>query len=426
MNADTLPPLDPDDEIPAGTGSPGGGKNAPMPLALWALAIGAFGIGTTEFVITGLLPGVAKEFGITIPAAGALATVYAMGVFFGAPLLTILGTRIPRKRLLVFLTGLFVVGNLLTAIAPTFGIVLVGRVITSLTHGTFFGIGSVLASELVAPNRRASAIAFMFTGLTLANLFGVPGGTWLSHHFDWRATFYAITGIGLIAAIGVMTLIPATAQGKPPRIRTELAALADTRVLLAMGITVLGPAGFFTSITYIAPMLTEVAHLPESMVTWMLMLFGLGLVVGNVLGGKYADRALMPMLYTTLVSLVLVLLVFTFVAHSPLASAICIFLMGAFGFATVSPIQKRVMDKAKEAGAPTFASAVNIGLFNLGNATGAWLGGFVIARGFGFTAPNWAGALLSMGGVTLAILSGLHDRRQSRCALPLAVSTEAS
>lgn len=381
-----------------------------MPIALWALVIGAFGIGTTEFVIAGLLPAVAADFGISIPVAAYLATSYALGVFVGAPILIIFGSRISKKRMLAFLATLFVIGNFVTAIAPTFEMAIVGRIITSMTHGAFFGIGSVLAAEIVPKEKRVSAIAFMFSGLTVANLVGVPAGTWLSQQLSWQVTFYAIAVIGVATVVAVLVLIPVTPKPKVQRITHEFAAFGNTKVLLAMGITILGPAAFFTSITYIAPMMIEVAGFSEDSITWLLMVFGLGLFVGNWLGGRYADRALMPMLYITLLAQAIVLFAFHFLASSQVASVICIFLMAAFGFATVSPIQKLVMDKAKVAGAPTLASAVNIGLFNLGNALGAWLGGFVIAFGFGFTSPNWAGGLLSIGALLLAIISGVLDR----------------
>lgn len=384
-----------------------------MPIALWALVIGAFGIGTTEFVIAGLLPAIAADFGVSIPVAAYLATSYALGVFVGAPILIILGSRISKKNMLAFLAILFVIGNLVTAVAPTFEIAIIGRIITSLTHGAFFGIGSVLAAEIVPKEKRVSAIAFMFSGLTVANLVGVPTGTWLSHQFSWQVTFYAITAIGVVTVISVLALIPATPKPKVQHVGHEFAAFGNVKVLLAMGITILGPAAFFTSITYIAPMMTNVAGFSEGSITWLLMVFGFGLFVGNWLGGRYADRALMPMLYFTLLAQAVVLFVFHFIASSQVGSIICIFLMAAFGFATVSPIQKLVMDKAKAAGAPTLASAVNIGLFNLGNALGALLGGSVIAYGFGFTSPNWAGGLLSLGALVLAIASGLLDRRNT-------------
>lgn len=384
-----------------------------MPLAIWALALSAFGIGTTEFVIAGLLPQVAADFSISIPQAGNLATVYALGVFIGAPLLIILGTRIPRKGMLMLLMLLFIAGNFITATASTFDVALAGRLVTSLTHGAFFGIGSILAADLVAPNKRVSAIAFMFSGLTVANLIGVPAGTWLSQYMTWRDTFYAITVVGVLGFIGVMLMVPKIANHERPQIKKEFAAFTNSRVLLAMGITVFGPAAFFTSITYIAPMMVEIAKFDPSSVTWLMVVFGLGLFLGNLLGGRFADKALMPLLYITLAGQALVMFLFSVTATSQIMSIACILLMAGFGFATVSPIQKLVMDKARAAGAPTLASAVNIGLFNLGNAIGAWVGGFVIAAGLGYAAPNWAGALLSVIALVLAALSGALDRRDA-------------
>ncbi|WP_372028428.1 MFS transporter [Pseudomonas kurunegalensis] len=391
-----------------------------MPLAIWALALGAFGIGTTEFVIAGLLTQVATDFNISIPQAGNLATVYALGVFVGAPLLIILGARIPRKGMLMLLMGFFVAGNFITATASTFDIALVGRVVTSLTHGAFFGIGSILAADLVAPNKRVSAIAFMFSGLTVANLVGVPVGTWLSQYMSWRDTFYAITVVGVLGFLGVMMMVPKMANHEHGNIRKEFAAFTNSRVLLAMGITVLGPAAFFTSITYISPMMIELAKFDPASITWLMVVFGLGLFLGNLLGGRYADKALMPLLYLTLGMQSIVMFLFSVTTHSQIMSIACILLMAGFGFATVSPIQKLVMDKARAAGAPTLASAVNIGLFNLGNAIGAWVGGLVIAAGLGYAAPNWAGALLSAGALVLALISGMLDRRDHACALQTA------
>jgi DHA1 family inner membrane transport protein len=387
-----------------------------MPLALWALALSAFGIGTTEFVIAGLLPQVAADFNISITRAGNLATVYALGVFVGAPLLIILGTRIPRKGMLMLLMSLFIIGNFVTATASDFNIALLGRLVTSLTHGAFFGIGAILAADLVAPNKRVQAISFMFSGLTVANLLGVPVGTWLSQVMSWRDTFYAITAVGVLGFVGVMMLVPKIPNHERPQIRKEFAAFANTRVLLAMGITVFGPAAFFTSITYIAPMMVDIARFNPASVTWLMVVFGLGLFLGNILGGRYADRALMPLLYLTLGGQAIVLLIFSVTAHSQIMSVACILLMAGFGFATVSPIQKLVMDKARVAGAPTLASAVNIGLFNLGNAIGAWIGGLVIAAGLGLASPNWAGALLSVIALLLALASGALDRKHSESA----------
>lgn len=349
-----------------------------MPLALLALAIGAFGIGTTEFVIMGLLPEVAGDFGVSIPTAGFLVTGYALGVVLGAPLMTVLGTKVSRKRMLMLLMGLFIVGNLLSAVAPAFAVMLIGRVVASLAHGAFFGIGSVVAADLVAPDKKAGAIAMMFTGLTVANVVGVPLGTLVGQTIGWRVTFGVVAVLGVLGLAGIAKLVPELPRAEGVRLRHELAAFKNTQVLLAMAMTVLGFGGVFAAITYIAPMMTHVTGFAEGSVTWLLVLFGLGMVVGNLVGGRYADRALMPMLYVSLGSLAVVLALFTLTAHNKVLAAVTIVLIGALGFATVPPLQKRVLDQAH--GAPTLASAVNIGAFNLGNALAAWLGGLVIMR----------------------------------------------
>lgn len=352
-----------------------------MPLALLALAIGAFGIGTTEFVVMGLLPQIAADYGVAIPTAGLLVTGYALGVVAGAPLMTVLGARISRKTMLMLLMGLFTVGNLISAFAPSFAWMLVGRVVTSLAHGAFFGIGSVVAADLVAPGRKAGAIATMFTGLTVANIVGVPLGTYLGQAAGWRATFVTVAALGVVGLLGIARLVPALPRPEGARLRRELAVFRDAQVVLAMAMTVLGFGGVFAAITYIAPMMTHVAGYRDGAVTWLLVLFGIGMFLGNLLGGHYADRALMPMLYTALGGLAVVLALFTVTAHDKVLAAVTIVLVGALGFATVPPLQKRVLDRAH--GAPTLASAVNIGAFNLGNALSAWLGGLVITAGLG-------------------------------------------
>ncbi|MBT2443244.1 MFS transporter [Streptomyces sp. ISL-36] len=395
-----------------------------MPLALLALAIGAFGIGTTEFVIMGLLPQVAADYGVSIPAAGLLVTGYALGVVIGAPLMTVLGTKISRKKMLMLLMALFVVGNVLSALAPTLGVMLAGRVVASLAHGAFFGIGSVVAAELVAPEKKAGAIAMMFTGLTVANVVGVPGGTLIGQAIGWRVTFLVVAALGVVGLLGIARLVPDLPQPEGVRLRRELAAFKNTQVLLAMAMTVLGFGGVFAAITYITPMMTEVAGYAESSVTWLLVLFGLGMVVGNLIGGRYADRRLMPMLYVSLGALALVLGLFTVTAHHKVPAAVTVALIGALGFATVPPLQKRVLDQAH--GAPTLASAVNIGAFNLGNALAAWLGGMVIAAGLGFTAPNWVGALLAGSALVLAVLSAALERRSGAASGTAASGTAAT
>ncbi|MGW0937893.1 MFS transporter [Streptomyces sp. NPDC002666] len=380
-----------------------------MPLALLALAIGAFGIGTTEFVIMGLLPEVAADFQVSIPTAGFLVTGYALGVVIGAPLMTLLGTRVSRKRMLMILMALFVIGNVVSATAPVFGVMLAGRVVASLAHGAFFGIGSVVAADLVAPHKKAGAIAMMFTGLTVANVVGVPLGTYIGQSVGWRSTFFVVAALGVIGLLGVARLVPDQPRPEGVRLRHELAAFRNVQVLLAMAMTVLGFGGVFAAITYITPMMTEIAGYSASSVTWLLVLFGLGMVGGNLLGGKFADRRLMPLLFVSLGGLAVVLSLFTLTAHNKIAAAVTIFLIGGLGFATVPPLQKRVLDQA--AGAPTLASAVNIGAFNLGNALSAWLGGMVIAAGLGYTAPNWVGAALAASALVLAVVSSTLERR---------------
>ncbi|MFH9353782.1 MFS transporter [Kitasatospora sp. NPDC017646] len=380
-----------------------------MPLALLALAIGAFGIGTTEFVIMGLLPRIADDYGVSVPTAGLLVTGYALGVVIGAPLMTALGTRISRKTMLMLLMALFTVGNLLSAVAPSFPLMLAGRIVTSLAHGAFFGIGSVVAAELVAPQKKAGAIATMFTGLTVANIVGVPLGTFIGQAVGWRTTFAAVAALGLVGLLGIARLVPALPRPEGAHLRRELTAFRNPQVLLAMAMTVLGFGGVFAAITYIAPMMTRVAGYSDGAVTWLLVLFGVGMFLGNLLGGKFADRHLMPMLYTTLGGLALVLALFTLTAHNRITAAATIVLVGALGFATVPPLQKRVLDHAH--GAPTLASAVNIGAFNLGNALAAWLGGIVISAGLGYTAPDWVGALLAAAALVLAFRSAALERR---------------
>ncbi|MET2715920.1 MFS transporter [Streptomyces harbinensis] len=389
-----------------------------MPLALLALAIGAFGIGATEFVIMGLLPEVAGTFGVSIPTAGYLATGYALGVVVGAPVLAVAGARISRKRMLMALMGLFIAGNALSAVAPVFAVMLAGRIIASLAHGAFFGIGAIVAASLVAPHRRAGAIALMFTGLTVANVVGVPLGTWLGQQVSWRATFAVIAGIGVIALAGVAALVPhgdrspdtdAATTARSGGLRGELAAFRNAQVLLAMAMTVLGFGGVFAAVTYLAPMMTDAAGYAPGAVTWLLVLFGLGMLIGNLAGGRYADRALMPMLYVSLGGLAVLLALFTVAAHHKAGAAILLPLIGGFGFATVAPLQKRVLDHAAQA--PTLASAVNIGAFNLGNALAAWLGGVALGAGFGPTSPNAVGAAMALAALALAVAATVLERR---------------
>jgi DHA1 family inner membrane transport protein len=392
-----------------------------MPVALWALAAGAFGIGTSEFVIMGLLPQLSTDLGVSLSSAGLLVTGYALGVFIGAPIVTLLMSRLPRKTVLLGLMLLFTIGNLACALAPGYGALMVGRVITSFAHGAFFGIGSVVATGLVPADKRASALALVFTGLTLANVMGVPFGTWLGQHLGWRSTFWAVSVIGVVAMAAIAALVPPSRDDHRANFAQELRTLGRPQVLLGFLMTVLGFGGVFTAFTYIAPLLTQLAGFPEVAVSPILLLFGVGLVVGNTLGGKYTDRGLMRALIVSLVLLAVVLGVFTFTVHSQVGAVITIALFGAAGFAVVPPLQMRVLEKAS--GAPSLASAFNIAAFNLGNAAGAWLGGITIDHGPGLGALPWVAALMTVGGLLVALYSRRLDRRESELNKGLAART---
>ncbi|MGH3588572.1 MAG: MFS transporter, partial [Pseudonocardia sp.] len=306
-----------------------------MPLALLALAISAFAIGTTEFVPTGLLPEIAVDFGVDIPAAGLLISGYALGVFVAAPLITAAATPMRRKPVLLALLGLFVIGNIGSALAPDYPMMMVSRIVASLCHGAFFGVGSVVAAGLVAPTRRAAAIAMMFTGLTLSNVLGVPLGTLIGQAYGWRATFWVVAALGVAGAIGVLALVPDQPADKAANLRAELSAFLRPQVWLALGMTALGFGGMFASFTYVAPLMVDVAGFPPSALTWLVLLFGAGLVVGNLVGARLADRALMPSIVGAIAALAVVLAAFTVTVHSPVPAAITLFLVGVAAFATV-------------------------------------------------------------------------------------------
>jgi len=390
--------------------------------------MGAFGIGLTEFVIMGLLPAVAQDFGVTEAAAGWLISGYALGVVVGALGLTAATTRLPRKPVLLGLVVLFIAGNLLTAVAPDYALAMTGRVLAALSHGAFFGIGSVVAASLVAPEKRAGAIAIMFTGLTAANVLGVPFGTFIGQQFGWRSTFWVISAIGVLALAGIAALVPA-AKGPQERIslRRELRAFRSTQVWLSLVVTVLAFGGMFGAFTYIAYTLTEVSGFAASTVPWLLVLFGAGLVAGNWLGGRLADRRLDLTLVVFIGALVVALVAFALLAGSPVATIIALVLMGAFGFGTVPGLQSRIMDYAD--GAPTLASGANIAAFNVGNALGAWAGGVGISAGLGYTAPVWIGAVISAAGFVVMVVAALAARRvraavvSPRTAVPVTTST---
>ncbi|MBL0371190.1 MFS transporter [Rhizobium sp. KVB221] len=354
-----------------------------MPLALYALTAGAFGIGVTEFVIMGLLIDVGQDLHVSIAAAGLLISGYALGVVVGAPVLTSITNRWPRKTTLLGLMAIFTAGNLACALAPTYELLMAARLLTALAHGTFFGVGSVVATGLVAPDKKASAIAVMFTGLTVANILGVPAGTWLGQQFGWRTTFWAVTVIGLVAFAVIAALVPKDKTApEASDWRADLKAMARLPVVLGLAMTVLGYAGVFAVFTYIAPVLTEITGLSDASVSPILLVFGGGLVLGNLVGGKLADRNLTAAAVGTLTALTITLGLMTFALHDKIAAIVFVGLLGATAFATVAPLQVWVLQKAEGAG-QSLASSLNIAAFNLGNAIGAWVGGITIDHGPG-------------------------------------------
>jgi DHA1 family inner membrane transport protein len=383
-----------------------------VPPALLALAAAAFGIGTTEFVMMGVLPEVATAFGVDIPAAGNLITAYAIGVVVGAPLITAGCARMRRKSLLMAMMALFVVGNVLFALSPNIEFGILFRFIAGLPHGAFFGAGAIVAAGLVDESKRARAISRMFVGLTLANVVGVPLGTMLGQNVGWRATFAVVAGIGVLALIAIQVLIPDLPQPPGAGLRSELSAFRRPQVWLALAIVTFGLGGTFATMSYIAPMLTDVSGFASSSVTPMLALAGIGMTAGVLVGGRLADRALMPGMYAALALLGLMLGVFTLTANTKIGAMVTLMGIGFAGFLIGPMVQTRVMQKA--GGSPSMVSAAVQSGFNVANSIGAYLGGLVIAGGFGLLAPNVVGALLSAVGLALAVLSGTMDRRESR------------
>jgi DHA1 family inner membrane transport protein len=386
-----------------------------MPVAVLALAAGAFGIGTTEFIIMGLLLQVAATMQVTVAAAGLLISGYALGVFVGAPVLTLATRHMPRRAVLLTLMAIFTIGNIACALAPSYGLLMAARILTALAHGTFFGVGSVVAAGLVAPDKRASAIATMFTGLTVATLLGVPFGAWVGLMLGWRAAFWAVAAIGVVALAVLALFVPRDvgSDAPPAPIRTELAALARPQVLLGLAMTVFGFAGLFTVFTFVQPILTRITGFPVAMVSPILLVFGAGLSAGNLLGGRFADRNLDRAVIVTLALLIVVLVAMPPALVSRPAAVIAIGLLGAAAFATVAPLQLRVLQQAGSEG-QTLASSLNIAAFNLGNALGAWLGGVTIDHGPGLAALPLVGAAVTAAGLAVALWSIMLARRAAQ------------
>ncbi|MGW3133736.1 MFS transporter [Streptomyces sp. NPDC001076] len=379
-----------------------------MPLALLALAVVTFGIGTTEFATMGLLPQIADGVGVSVPHAGNLVSAYALGVVIGAPLLTGIGARVPHKRLLLLLTGLFVVGNTASALAPDFGLLFAARFLAGLPHGALFGVGAVVASRLVAADRAARAVSRVFLGLTIANIVGVPAGTALGQHLGWRYAYCAVAVIGLVALLALALLVPHQPRGPQAGIRQELRAMGNRQVFIGLATAVVGFGGFFAVYSYLVPMLTHLTGLSDASTTWVLALYGVGMTLGTLLAGPLTDRALRPTLYAGIVLLGAALVTFYFTVHSTVPALVTVTFIGAMGALITTPVQMLLMINAKDA--PTMAAASNHSAFNMANAAGAWLGGLVISAGWGWAAPNLVGAALAVAGLGLAVTGGLLDR----------------
>jgi DHA1 family inner membrane transport protein len=376
--------------------------------ALLALAVASFGIGTTEFVIMGLLPDVAHDLSVTIPQAGLLVTGYALGVVFGAPILAVATARLARRQALLLLIGIFILGNCLCAIAPSYVLLMGARIVTAFSHGAFFGLGAVVAASVVLPQKRSQAIALMFTGLALANVLGVPFGTALGQAAGWRTTFWAVVGIGIVAALALYAWLPRGITSSGAGLMQETRTLGRRQVLLAMLISVLASASLFSVFTYITPILENVTRESPHQVTWVLLLFGVGLTFGNLLGGRLGDWRLMPSVIAIFFLLIVVLGVLTITSHIPWLAGTTIFVWGILAFALVSPLQMQVMNEAS--GAPNLASTLNQGAFNLGNAAGAFAGELALTDGVSYGHIPWIGAGLATLGLAFSLLSHLLDR----------------
>ena len=389
-------------------------------LPLLALALASFGIGTTEFVIMGLLPDVAGDLGITIPQAGLLVTGYALSVAFGSPFLAVATARMDRRKALLLLIGIFILGNLLCALAPNYALLMAARIVTALCHGAFFGLGAVVAATLVPEQKKAQAIAMMFAGLTLANVLGVPFGTALGEAVGWRNTFWAVVVIGFAAAFALYAWLPRNMPTFRMKLIHEARSLGSTQVILAMLISVVVSASLFSVFTYITPILENVTLISPHEVTLMLLLFGIGLTAGNFLGGRFGDWKLMPSVIGILALLIPVLSLFTLTSASLVPAGVTIFCWGLLAFALISPLQMRVVNEAAQA--PNLASTLNQGAFNLGNAAGAWIGGLALTNGLAYRELPWIGVALAAVAFTLSFLSQRFDVKASVAGAPDALA----
>ena len=386
-----------------------------MPRALLALAIGAFGIGTTEFVVMGMLPEIAEGLDVSVSAVGLLISAYAIGVVIGAPTLTALGVRFTPKQTLIALMVLFTVGNLLSALAPSYGLLVAARVFSALAHGSFFGVGAVAARRLVPKEKATQAISLMITGLTLANVVGVPLGTFVAQQLSWRVVFAAVAVLGLVTIAGLMAWMPRVA-GEPTDLRSELSAFRRRSVWLVLSLTMIGFAALFSVYSYISPILTELGGIPEGWVTPVLGLFGVGTTIGTLAGGRLGDRFGLSFVAVGLLGTAAALAAFALlVGASPVAAVVLLVLFGAIAFALGPVVQNRVIEAARVPGG-SLVSAANQAAFNVANALGAALGAATLSAGWGYTAPIWVGAGVALVGVGLAVLV-IRSERAEQAAL---------
>ncbi|MCD1597489.1 MFS transporter [Rheinheimera aquimaris] len=386
-------------------------------IPLLALALGAFGIGVTEFSPMGMLPVIATDLGVSIPTAGMLISAYAFGVLLGAPLMTLVFANMARRNLLLLSMAIFTVGNLISAVADSYNVLLFGRIITSFNHGAFFGVGAIVAMNVVPPEKRAGAVAAMFSGLTLATIGGVPLASYIGELIGWRPAFYGMAVIGLITMLALRLSLPPMANKQKANVRNELRVLGKKPVLVALLLTVVSSSAMFTVFTYIVPILQQETQASTVFVTSMLVLYGIGLAVGNILGGRFADRSMDLTLIASLVAVMLLLVVFAVTVAQPVMVVPLVFLWGIASFALVPPLQAMVVQEAAEA--PSLASAMNIGAFNLGNALGAMLGALMISAGFGLSAVPLAGAATAAVGLAMVLWF-----RRGRQQGPAAVTAE--
>ena len=371
-----------------------------MPIELYALALGTFAVGTTEFIMMGLLPNVAADLSATIPVAGLLVTGYALGVVIGAPIMTLGTAHIDRKTLLVGLMSLFVIGNLMSALAPNYSVMLAGRIVSSFMHGAFFGVGSVVGSHLVPKEKQARAIALMFSGLALSNIIGVPLGTAIGQYLSWRVSFGLVSLLGLISGVFLFFALKPQAPDPVGAVSKELSVLKRSGVWLALCTTTFGFGGVFVVWTYIAPILREATGLSPNAMTAVLFIYGIGLTLGNHVMGRMSDKSLSLSIYGSLGALVMLMALFAFAMTNVWTTSITIFLLGFAAFGTIPPLQIGIMKAAE--GAPNLASALNIAAFNLGNAGGAWMGSRLIDNQFSYPSLALTGALISASGFIFA------------------------